>query len=95
MMTTAIGERDSPPAASFRVRGSIEKTIVAVVITYPTTNEAQKPDCAFGGGPDSLKELAVLFPYHVIGDACADDYAPYLELAAAQVGEACGKFIPQ
>lgn len=76
-------------------KGGDPDAVVMVVITFPTTNEAQTPGCAFGDWPDPLKDLAGLFSYHVIGDVCADNYTPYLELAAAKVGEACGKFIPQ
>ncbi|MDC0670638.1 hypothetical protein [Nannocystis radixulma] len=76
-------------------KGGDADAVVMVVVTWPTTNQAQNPDCAFGDVADPLKDLALLFPYHVIGDTCADSYAPYLELAAAKVGEACSKFIPQ
>jgi hypothetical protein len=76
-------------------KGGDPDAIVTVVITFPTTNEAQTPGCTFGDFPDPLKDLAVLFPYHVVGDACAENYAPYLALGAEKVAEACGKFIPQ
>lgn len=83
--------RDAVVAA----KGGDPNAVVMAVVTWPTTNEAEKPGCTFTDLPDPLKELAALFPYHVIGDACADDYTPYLELAAEKVSEACGKFIPQ
>ena len=76
-------------------KGGDPNAVVTVVITWPTTNDSQVPGCTFGDFPDPLKELAMLFPYNIIGDACADDYSPYLELAAGKVSEACGKFIPQ
>ncbi|MBA3548111.1 MAG: hypothetical protein H0T76_16640 [Nannocystis sp.] len=48
-----------------------------------------------GDHENKLRDLITMFPYHVEGDTCALDYAPYFATAAKLVGEACATFVPQ
>ena len=36
----------------------------------------------------------MMFPHYLEGDTCAPSYAPFFDVAADLIGEACGSFIP-
>ena len=69
--------------------------IVALAVINQLQEE-ESPDCIEAeDDTNSLRDLIKMFPYHVEGDICAPNYAPYFAAAAAKIGEACEKFIPQ
>lgn len=78
-------------------KGGDPDAIVMVAIIAPLPEDPPKPTCAYDDGfpPLKLREYAERFPHRVIGDVCADTFAPALAQAATVVKETCGAFIPQ
>ena len=58
--------------------------------------ESKVPGCTYDtDGLSELRDLTYKFPYHVEGDTCAKNYAPYFVEATDKIAEACGAFVPQ
>ena len=73
-----------------------------VVLGLFGDNDQPNPVCtglANNNGADpapKLRAFAEMFPYHVIGSVCEDDYSPFLSAAVATIDLACENFpIPE
>lgn len=79
-------------------KGGDTDAIVMVAILSPLTDEPDEPGCGHED-PDQLDSelrlFAEKFPHRVMGNICADNYAPALAEAATVVKSTCHGFIPQ
>ena len=73
-----------------------DPSAVVTLLVRPQLNDDPPPGCTTDGdGKSKLRDLITMFPFHVEGDTCAPNYAPYFTDAAKMVGEACASFVPQ
>jgi hypothetical protein len=79
-------------------KGGDTDAIVMVAIINPLTEEPPEPDCDHEHPDQFVNELRLFaekFPHRVMGNICADNYAPALSEAATVVKSTCSGFIPQ
>ena len=75
------------------------RSVVLLAVVPEVLEEGEPlppPGCAYDPiPPRAYDELFSKFPFHVYGDTCAPSYAPFFDMAAEKIGEACASYVPQ